>query len=77
MIVFRNTGGVSGFKDVYNSFVERVKKDNLKTFNEFTGKADMCRKQYLLDLTLENYPAIPTIDTINNINLHLMCKNML
>lgn len=69
LIVFRNTGGVSGFKDIYNSFVDRVKNENLKTFNEFSGKADMCGKQYLLDLTLENYPVIPTIDTINNINL--------
>lgn len=38
-------------------------------YNEFTGKADMCGKQYLLDLTLEKYPVIPTIDTIKNIDL--------
>ena len=69
LIVFRNTGGVSGFKDVYNSFVKRVKENNLNTFNEFNGKADMCGKEYLLELTKENYPVIPTIDTINNINL--------
>jgi hypothetical protein len=69
LIIFRNTGGVSGFKDIYNSFVDRVKNNNLKTFNEFTGKADMRGKQYLLDLTLEKYPVIPTIDTIENIDL--------
>ena len=69
LIVFRNTGGVSGFKDIYNSFVDRVKTNNLKTFNEFVGNADMCGKQYLLDLTLEKYPVISTIDTINNIDL--------
>ena len=69
LIVFRNTGGVSGFKDIYNSFVDRVKTNSLKTFNEFTGKADMRGKQYLLDLTLEKYPVIPTIDTIKNIDL--------
>ncbi len=69
LIVFRNTGGVSGFKDIYNSFVDRVKTNNLKTFNEFTGKADMYGKQYLLDLTLEKYPVIPTIDKIENITL--------
>lgn len=69
LIVFRNTGGVSGFKAVYNSFVGRVKDNNLKTFNEFTGKADMCGKEYLPELTREHYPVIPTIDTINNIKL--------
>lgn len=69
LIVFRNTGGVMGFKDIYTSFVNRVKTNNLKTFNEFTGKADMKGKQYLLDLTLEKYPVIPTVATINNISL--------
>ena len=38
LIVFRNTGGVSGFKEVYDAFVKRVKAQHLKTFNEFTGK---------------------------------------
>ena len=54
LIVFRNTGGVMGFKDIYTSFVNRVKTNNLKTFNEFTGKADMKGKQYLLDLLWKN-----------------------
>ena len=63
LIVFRNTGGVSGFKDVYESFVKRVKAQHLNTFNEFTGKADMVGKQYLLDLTEAGYPVIPTVDT--------------
>lgn len=69
LIVFRNTGGVSGFKDIYNAFRERIKTQKLNTFNEFSGKADMCGKQYLLDLTLQNYPVIPTIDTLENIDL--------
>lgn len=69
LVVFRNTGGVSGFKDIYNSFVNRVKTNNIKTYNEFTGKADMRGKQYLIDLTLEKYPVIPTIDKIENLKM--------
>ncbi len=69
LVVFRNTGSVIGYKDVYEAFVNRVKADNIKTFNEFTGKADMRGKQYLVDLTLENYPVTPTIDTIENLSL--------
>ncbi len=69
LIIFRNTGSVLNFKEVYDSFRERVKINNLKTFNDFTGKADMCGKQYLVDLTLEDYPVIPTIDDIKNIDL--------
>ncbi|MBP3690538.1 MAG: hypothetical protein J6I74_04360, partial [Schwartzia sp.] len=67
LVVFRNTGAVSGFKDIYASFVQRVRKNKLRTFNDFTGKADMCGKQYLIDLTLAGYPVIPTIDAIENI----------
>ena len=74
LIVFRNTGPVSGFKKTYEEFVERVKTNNLKTFNEFTGKADMCGKQYLLDLTSKEYPVIPTIDTIENLELLGDCE---
>ena len=64
LIVFRNTGGVSGFKEIYDSFVQRVKENGLNTFNTFSGKADMRGKQYLLELTRQNYPVIPTVDTI-------------
>ncbi len=70
VIVFRNTGGVSGFKDIYRSFVERAKANNLKVYNELTGKADMQGKQYLLDLTAGGYPVIPTID--RKADLHMI-----
>ena len=65
LIVFRNTGSVIGYKDIYQAFVDRVSRKGLKTYNTFTGKADMRGKQYLLDLTLEGYPVIPTVDSIN------------
>lgn len=63
LIVFRNTGSVIGYKDVYQEFVKRVKKKPLNTFNSFDGKADMKGKEYLLALTKEQYPVIPTIDS--------------
>ena len=69
MIVFRNTGGVSGFKEIYDSFVLRVKGNNLKTFNSFDGKADMKGKQYLLELTRLDYPVIPTVDTMDDFSI--------
>ena len=69
LVIFRNTGPVSEFPEVYDSFVKRVKSNNIKTFNEFCGKADMCGKQYLLDLTLDNFPVIPTVDSIDQFDL--------
>ena len=67
LIVFRNTGSVSGFQDTYDQFVSRVRNNKLRTFNEFSGKADMRGKQYLLDLTSKGYPVIPTVDSTEDI----------
>ena len=64
-IVFRNTGSTCGFQKTYDAFVQRVHAQKLKTFNEFCGKADMCGKQYLLDLTEKGFPVIPTVDRID------------
>ena len=67
LIVFRNTGSVIGYRNVYDSFVRRVHEKGLNTFNTFTGKADMRGKQYLVDLSAEGFPVTPTVDSIENI----------
>ena len=69
LIIFRNTGGVSGFKQIYNKFVERVYSNQLNIFNNFSGKADMKGKQYLIDLTELGYPVIPTVDKAASLTL--------
>ncbi|MBQ7597025.1 MAG: hypothetical protein IJU56_00415 [Clostridia bacterium] len=66
-IVFRNTGSTCGFQDTYDAFVRRVRTQKLKTFNEFCGKADMCGKQYLLELTKTGFPVIPTVDRVDQL----------
>ncbi len=67
LIVFRNTGSVLGYQVIYDAFVQRVKQKGLRTFNEFRGKADMCGKQYLLDLTAAGFPVIPTVDSVDRL----------
>jgi len=69
VIVFRNTGSVIGYKNIYADFVKRVTEKGIRTFNSFTGKADMRGKQYLLDLMSDHYPVIPTVDLLGNINM--------
>lgn len=66
LIVFRNAGPVTNFKDKYEDFRKRIISSNLKTYNSFNGKADMNGKQYLIDLTNDNFPVIPTIDTLDS-----------
>ncbi|HUM85597.1 MAG TPA: hypothetical protein PLN48_17840 [Lachnospiraceae bacterium] len=68
LIVFRNTGSVIGYKDVYDDFIKRVHEKNLNTFNSFTGKADMCGKQYMIDLMTAGFPVTPTVDRLENIS---------
>lgn len=75
LVIFRNTGPVSEFRQDYNSFIDRVKSNRIKTFNEFNGKADMCGKQYLIDLTSDNFPVIPTIDSIEHLDVLGNCDN--
>lgn len=68
LIVFRNAGSVMGYQAVYDAFVDRVTRKGLRTFNTFTGKADMRGKQYLLDLTRAGYPVIPTVDACGDLD---------
>lgn len=49
----------------------RVRTNKLKTFNEFSGKANMRGKQYLFNLTSEGYPVISAVDSTEDIaSLH-------
>ena len=67
LVVFRNAGAVAGFQDAYDAFRERVVRKGLRTYNEFTGKADMAGKQYLLDMTDAGMRVIPTIDNVEDL----------
>lgn len=69
LVVFRNTGSIMGFKDIYNSFVSRVANNNIPTFNSFSGKADMRGKQYLIELSKNGFPVIPTVDSLRDLCL--------
>ena len=69
LVVFRNAGAVSGFQDAYDAFRDRVARKGLRTYNEFTGKADMAGKQYLLDMTAAGMRVIPTIDDMRDLGI--------
>ncbi|MDH5826437.1 hypothetical protein [Sphingobacterium faecium] len=69
LVVFRNTGSVLGYQEYFQQFLTEVKLKNILTFNSFDGKADILGKQYLVDLTHQKYPVIPTIDRLAEINV--------
>ncbi len=67
IIVVRNIGAISFFRDEYEDFKRRVNEKHLNIFNQFNGIGDQSGKQYLLDLYNEGYGVIPTVDRISNI----------
>ena len=67
ILVFRNTGSVLEYEEYFKEFLRAVKERNLLTFNSFDGKADQKGKQYLLDLQALNYPVIPTVENMADI----------
>ena len=69
LIVFRNTGPVIYYRDYFNRFVSLVNEKGVLTYNSFDGKADIRGKHYLLELTREGYPVIPTTDDITQLEM--------
>ncbi|MFS8096382.1 hypothetical protein LFM09_04510 [Lentzea alba] len=61
-VIVRNSGPVIDYPEAYANFRTQAKRTNHRIYNPLTGKADMAGKQYLVDLTTEGYPVIPTVD---------------
>ncbi|MFE5211347.1 hypothetical protein [Streptomyces sp. NPDC056600] len=61
-VLVRNSGPVLGHLDAHRDFRDRALAAGTRVYNELTGKGDMAGKQYLLDLTAEGHPVIPTVE---------------
>ncbi|MFF4585281.1 hypothetical protein [Streptomyces sp. NPDC001388] len=68
-VVVRNSGPVLGYRQQYEAFRERALRDGVRVYNPLTGRADMAGKQYLLDLSAEGCPVIPTVDRVEDLHL--------
>ena len=69
VIVCRNTGPVIYYQKIYDQFKSRLLANKKVVYNSLTGQADMLGKQYLVDMTVAEYPVIPTIDKLSDISL--------
>ncbi|MEU0881033.1 hypothetical protein ABZ345_20700 [Lentzea sp. NPDC005914] len=67
-VVVRNSGPVIDYPDAYAAFRDQATATGQRVYNPLTGKADMAGKQYLVDLTEQGYPVIPTIDTPDHLD---------
>ncbi|MFI9236413.1 hypothetical protein [Streptomyces sp. NPDC053079] len=62
VVVVRNSGPVLHYEAAYEDFRARAVKNDVRVYNQLTGRADMAGKQYLVDLSAAGYPVIPTVD---------------
>ncbi len=61
-VVVRNSGPVLHYQEAYDAFRDRAVELGTRVYNPLIGRGDMAGKQYLLDLTRDGYPVIPTVD---------------
>lgn len=63
-VVVRNSGPVLHYQGQYDAFRATAAAQGTRVYNPLNGRGDMAGKQYLLDLTAEGYPVIPTVDAL-------------
>ena len=68
-VVVRNSGPVIHYQARYDEFKRAALERDTIVFNQLTGRADMCGKQYLVDLSREGAAVIPTVDRHADIEL--------
>jgi hypothetical protein len=68
-VVVRNSGPVLAYQREYDAFRDQALREDVRVYNPLTGRADMVGKQYLVDLTAEGYPVIPTVDRPEDLHL--------
>ncbi|GGY26096.1 ATP-grasp domain-containing protein [Streptomyces omiyaensis] len=60
-VVVRNSGPVLHHQEAYDRFRARAAARSTRVYNPLHGRGDMAGKQYLLDLTADGHPVIPTV----------------
>ncbi|MFC9327070.1 hypothetical protein [Kitasatospora sp. NPDC057015] len=61
-VVIRNSGPVLHYQQAYEEFRRAALDQGVLVYNPLTGRGDMAGKQYLLDLSADGRPVIPTAD---------------
>ncbi|MFD0305740.1 hypothetical protein [Streptomyces sp. NPDC127119] len=69
VVVVRNSGPVLHHQAAYDAFRERATGRGTPVCTQLTGKGDQAGKQYLVDLTAQGFPVIPTVDRPEDLGL--------
>lgn len=68
VVLVRNSGPVIHYPQHYREFRDHALATGARVFNELTGQADMVGKQYLVELSRDGYPVIPTVDRLEDLD---------
>ncbi|WP_413755789.1 hypothetical protein [Streptomyces sp. MMBL 11-3] len=68
-VVVRNSGPVLHHQAAYDDFRARALARGVPVCTQLTGKGDQAGKQYLVDLTAQGFPVIPTVDRPQDLGL--------
>ncbi|MEV4613948.1 hypothetical protein AB0K43_15335 [Kitasatospora sp. NPDC049258] len=60
-VLIRNSGPVIHYQEDHQAFRAAARERGTLVHNPLTGRGDMAGKQYLLDLTADGHPVIPTV----------------
>ncbi|MGW0906911.1 hypothetical protein [Streptomyces sp. NPDC002853] len=67
-VLIRNSGPVLNHQAAFDAFRAQALASGTRVHNHLTGGADMAGKQYLVDLTAEGHPVIPTVDRLADVH---------
>lgn len=68
-VLVRNSGPVLHYREEYDAFRSQAMRHGTRVFNPLTGKGDMVGKGYLLELTAQGSPVIPTVQRRADLDL--------
>ncbi|MBK3585223.1 hypothetical protein JHN49_16370, partial [Streptomyces sp. MBT57] len=65
----RNSGPVLHYREAYDAFRGRALELRVPVYNPLDGRGDMAGKEYLVELSREGFPVIPTVDRATDLGL--------
>ena len=82
LIIIRNTWPVDHskakyYKKIKKSFLARAKKKGLKVYNDLNASCDFRDKTYLTRLYQNSFPVIPSVDSLDDLDLLPQTKRYL
>ncbi|MFJ4971240.1 hypothetical protein [Streptomyces sp. NPDC088755] len=69
LVLVRNSGPVLHYQEAYDAFRARALERGVPVYNPLGGRGDMAGKEYLVELSRDGFPVIPTVDRAADLGL--------